>query len=203
MAYGVLVQADDATLQIDSNNPYSYLKVVANTSATTATVATNQLLFIKPTTLNTIYGANIVGTTYTFKNNSFTTVTLSYIICESSKNAAAIASGYGLQIYNSDSQLCFDSNIFTSTAVAVQIVKIIPFGSPTVSGNSSLSSSIVYTGADYASVYACLVNSYFQSSTIYINGFKWNSADTTIRFVSVNGAAFWNAGAAIILCKII
>jgi len=189
MTYGFYASSSSGSLQIDSDQPYSYLKVTAKGSATNVSVSSSELLFIKPAAAAAVaYGALNTSGTYAFYNSVGTSVSLDYIKVASTKTGSP-STGYGLHIYNVDGQLAFDTGIFSTGTAGenvAQIVKIVPAVTPYISGDYSSSASIVYTGSDYLTVYANITNSVFNNvSGSYINGFKWNSSDTTIRFSSI------------------
>lgn len=213
MAYGIQVTSSTGTLQFDTDQPYSYLKVISKGTATSLTsIQPYQLVCVRPSTglsLALALGSNKTGTspyTYTFYNTGHGSVSLDYIVLEAAKLGTITTTGYGFQLFNVDGQIVIDSGNFvsgTSTGDnAAQITAL--FGANSVGGDPTLSSSIVYTGADYLSVYACVNASVFWSNGYNYVGFKWNSADTTIRFsswVSIPPTAYTNNLAAAILVK--
>lgn len=194
MAYGLYVTSGNSTLQIDSSKSYSYLKVTAAGTGTSVTRSANELLFVRPSAATARpVGANQSGTTYTFYDQLYNSVSLNYLKIQAVR-AASASTGYGLQVYNVDGQLAFDSGVFTSGTAGenvAQIDFIRPAEAPYISGNYTNSASIVYTGSNYLSIYMNITNSYFTATpNTRLAGYHWNSADTTIRYGSYIAGPF-------------
>lgn len=217
MGHGLYLQGENSNLQIDSDSPYSFLKVVETGSATTVTRnTTTEMIFAKPQSAGSLaIGYTGTAPNYTFYNELHQVVTLDYVKARYTKADGAVASGYGLQVYNSLGELAFDSETFVNATAGnnfLQIVRVISVGQPTVYGDPNLSSSIVYTGSDYLSVYANITGSWFATTDLNIMGYEWNSATTTIRLLSTrtisgpggtSSTSYFNASQDIMCAKII
>lgn len=191
MGYGISMNSGFSTVQIDSDSPLSYLKVVTkNTGSTIAGISADKLVCIRPPLAgndpNYSYGAYRTGTgpyTYTFYKNGQTVATsVDYVILEPVKLSTA-TSGYGLQVYNNESELAFDTGVFISGGTGENIINMVTILPPGTSlyGNTSFNSSIIYTGGDYTDIYSCINSSVFVGPSIAYGGFRW-ATDNTIRW---------------------
>lgn len=190
MSYGLQVFSDSNTVQIDSDKTYSYYKVTQASSGTTVTTTDRrEVVFIKPvngtTASNDIWGASTVpngnGFIYTFKRGT-TTTSVDYFVVRHTR-ADTATTGYGLRVYNVDSQLAFDSGVFTNILRKTIYIKTVsPIGR---SGNPANSTSIVYSLSDYLTTYASLVgtNQFTNNGGTSSSGFLvWGyNSSTTIR----------------------
>lgn len=206
MSYGILVNSGNNTVQLDSDSPYSYLKVTQQGSGTSVTLTdTTDLVFIKPPSASTaIWGVDTTTyPTYTIYAN-VTNTSANYLALRPTKVNTA-STGYGLQVFNVDGQLAFDSGVFISATAGENV----PYISKVIDAQGAYGNfSTIYTGADYLSVYACVNNSIKTSSaSVVINSFKWDQASTSIQYVSQIAASpplpqitYYN-GSSIILVK--
>jgi hypothetical protein len=206
MTYGIVANSSNNTLQIDSDRPFSYLKVTQKSTGTSVTVSDiTDLVFIKPSSSSTaIWGMDSTGyPTYSIYANT-TNTSADYLVLRPAK-VTSPSTGYGLQLYNSDNQLAFDSGIFDSGTVGENVAYV----SKVVDAQGAYGNySTIYTGSDYLSVYACVNNSIKNASaSIVINSFKWDAASTSIQYISqlaaappFTGATFYN-DSSIILVK--
>lgn len=127
MAYGIQIFSGNGNIQLDSTTSNSGLIVVdAAASATTVTaVLDKELVFAKPTatgaaiTLGWLATGGTAGsydpavnTTFAFRNNAGTSISCSYIKVKVASELTASSSGYGLQVYNTDGDLAFDTGLF-------------------------------------------------------------------------------------------
>lgn len=203
MGYGISVTSSNNTIQIDSDRPYSYLKATQISSGLTITTTdTTDSIFIKPPSASTaIWGTNPTSNTTFDIYAGSTNTSADYLVLRPTK-VSSPTTGYGLQVFNVDGLLAFDSGIFTSTATTIPyVVRVID--AQGAYGNYST----IYTGADYLSVYAGVNNSIRGAG--YIHCFKWDQATTSIQYVSqlpasfpFTGATFYN-GSSILLVKLI
>lgn len=193
MTQGMYVVGPTSNLQIDSDQPYSYYRLIASgTGITTGAISgldrNKDLILAKPSGGTGRLLAQITGTTIDFFSNggnpTGTTVSANYYILRPTLTGGVTATNYGIRIYNVDGQLAFDSGSFgTSQDVILQVSNIIAAGQ--AYGNTGNSLSIVYTGTDYQDVYANFNYSTYTLTTIWLNGFFWSSVTpTTIRFES-------------------
>jgi len=203
MTYGLSVVGATSNIQIDSDQPYSYYRLIASGTGTSVTVSGldihKDLILAKPSAGTGNLNVSYSGTTITFYASA------NYYILRPSLTGGVTSTNYGLRIYNIDSQLAFDSGSFgAGEDVILQIANIIAAGQ--AGGNTGNSDSTVYTGTDYQSVYAAFNYSYYFTTVTWINGFFWSSATTTVRFSSyVNpfGTKYYlNNSSSLILAKV-
>lgn len=209
MGYGLSLTSSNNTIQIDSDRPYSYFKTTQVGSGSSISLANpTDLLFIKPPTFPTngaIWGTSYSGGVYTVYADT-TVTSVNYVALRPTRVSSA-TTGYGLQVYNVDGQLAFDSGVFT-TSTGDQIVSVVRVIDATGAyGNFGN----VYTGADYDQVYALINGSYKTNSTGFVlHSFKWNQPTTSIQYASylaaappyITGSYFYN-GSSIVLVKLI
>jgi len=192
MAYGLLVTGTSNNIQIDSDQPYAYHKLVASGTATTVTGLTGldtskDLIFAKPDGgLNSLHANVSPPSKITFSQIA------DYYILRPVSSESPSSQTYGLRVYNADGQLAFDSGVFSSGQdVILQIVTVVDPG--TLRGDVSSSSSIAYTGTDYQTVYGCLNKSSYQTGQYFLNGFSWVSP-STVRYSSVISLGIFGNG---------
>ena len=125
MAYGISFETANGNVQIDSSTTNTGLIVLAS-AASSSTVTFDpqkELVFAKPASTTytnqkvaiaypSTYGWSGSGT-FTFAEPDGTAVLMNYIIAKWSNEQTASTSGYGLQVYNSDGDLAFDSSLYT------------------------------------------------------------------------------------------
>ncbi len=125
MAYGISFETANGNVQIDSATTNTGLIVLdAAASSTTVTFdPQKELVFAKPA--STTYTNQKVGIrytqsyswsgsgTFTFEEPDGTAVAMNYIVAKWSNEQTASSSGYGVQVYNSDGDLAFDSGLYT------------------------------------------------------------------------------------------
>jgi hypothetical protein len=182
MAYGLLVNSGNSTVQIDSARPMCYLKPVQMSSGNVVTVADqDELIFIKPPSFPnaTRWGLTPGTTSFNITSNGTQTAT-DYLTLRATSVGGASSTGYGLQVFNVDGNLAFDSEIFTG-ATGIKV----PYLSKIIDINGVYgASNIIYTGADYDQIYACVNGSISTTASISIHTFIWEQATTTIKYVS-------------------
>lgn len=181
MAYGLLVNSGNSTLQIDSDRPMCYLKAVQIASGNVVTVADqNEFIFVKPPSFPnaTRWGLSAVSAN-TFNITSNGTQTSTNYLTLRATNVSTATTGYGLQVLNVDGNLAFDSGIFSGV-----VGTSIPYVSKVIDINGAYGNfSTIYTGADYEQIYAC-VNGSIGGLTTAINTFTWDQATTSIKYTS-------------------
>ena len=125
MAYGIQIFSANGNIQLDSSTSNSGL-IVVDTAASAQTVDAildKELVFAKPVATGSAVvmgwsaGTNgsynpAVNTTFTFRNSYGTTINCSYIKVKVASELTASTSGYGLQVYNEDGDLAFDSGLY-------------------------------------------------------------------------------------------
>ena len=183
MAYGLLVNSGNNTLQIDSARPMCYLKPVQISSGNVVTITdSDEFILVKPPSFPnaTRWGLNPVSTTvFNITSNGTQTVT-NYLTLRATSVGGASSTGYGLQVFNVDGNLAFDSGIF-SGATGTSI----PYLSKIIDINGAYGNfSTIYTGADYDQIYACVTGSLAGTASIAIHTFTWDQTTTSIKYVS-------------------
>jgi len=124
MTYGIQIDTGNGNVQIDSNTNGKGLIVVDSGTASTLPSALNLddvFVFARPTaTVGQNYLAVERGTpnsngeqTISFKKSDGTALNVDYIITKVSTAQTASTTGYGVQIFNSDGDLAFDSGLYT------------------------------------------------------------------------------------------
>ena len=124
MTYGIQLNTSNGNIQIDSNTSGKGLIVVDSGSATSLPSAVNLndvFVFARPSTASgNNYLAVERGTansngeqTVAFKKSDGTALTVDYITAKVSTAQTATSSGYGVQIFNSEGDLAFDSWLYT------------------------------------------------------------------------------------------
>jgi hypothetical protein len=182
MAYGLLVNSGNNTVQIDSARPMCYLKPVQIASGNAVTITdSDEFIFVKPPSFPnaTRWGLNPVSTTVFNITSNGTQTSANYLTLRATSVGGASSTGYGLQVFNVDGNLAFDSGIF-SGATGTSI----PYLSKIIDINGAFGgNSVIYTGADYDQIYAC-VNGSISSGSVAIHSFTWDQATTTIKYTS-------------------
>lgn len=125
MSYGISFETANGNVQIDSSTTNTGLIVISSAaSATTVSFdPQKELLFAKPSSTtytnqklalrspsNYIYGSS---GTFTFEDASGNAVNTNYILAKWSNEQTASSSDYGIQVYNSDGDLAYDSGLYT------------------------------------------------------------------------------------------
>jgi hypothetical protein len=126
MSYGIQIFSANGNIQLDSTTTNSGLIVVdaAASSQTVDAILDKELVFAKPvatgsavtmgwTGQNGTYNPS-VNTTFTFRNSAGTAINCSYIKVKVANELTASTSGYGLQVYNEDGDLAFDSGLYSN-----------------------------------------------------------------------------------------
>ena len=124
MTYGIQIDTSNGNVQIDSNTNGKGLIVIDSGSASSLPSAVNLnevFVFARPSTSSgNNYLAVDRGTpnangeqTIAFKKSDGTALTVDYITAKVSNTQTASSSGYGLQVYNNEGDLAFDSGLFT------------------------------------------------------------------------------------------
>lgn len=123
MTYGVLFKNANSNVQIDSDSTGTGLVVVdsgTGTSLGQSVDLANKLVFARPTSTEvpTYFFAKL-GTvasngtqTVQFVDDAGNAVTANWIIAEVASELTASSSGYGLQIFNSNGDLAFESTAY-------------------------------------------------------------------------------------------
>lgn len=122
MTYGLVCKTASGEIQFDSTKQMNSYVISTYGSASSVTVGTDCLVFVKgnSTTTDKVIWGELSGSTYTFKafdptTRTNTTVTLNYFVCTPSKDITpATGDDYGLQVYNPDGTVQFDSRSIKS-----------------------------------------------------------------------------------------
>ena len=127
MAYGIQIFSANGNIQLDSTTTNSGLIVVdAAASATTVdAVLDEELVFAKPVATGSALtmgwlatGGNAGSynpannTTFAFRNSAAASISCSYIKVKVASELTASSSGFGLQVYNENADLAFDSGLY-------------------------------------------------------------------------------------------
>lgn len=127
MAYGINVQTANGNVQLDSTTTNSGLTIIdsgsISTSGSISYKKSTQLLFCKPTSSTANVQMGLVQTssnsggsevvqTYQVRNATGSNVAVDYVLGQFSNSLSATTSGYGIQVFNSDGDLAFDSEQF-------------------------------------------------------------------------------------------
>lgn len=128
MAYGILLESANGNLQISSENPnigFIVIDAVASSSTVTYDPA-KEIVFAKPASttyteqkvhLHTPSNYTSGSATFTFEEdapaqNTNSTVNMNYIKGKWAEEFSAGTSGFGIQIYNSNNDLAYDSTLY-------------------------------------------------------------------------------------------
>lgn len=124
MSYGIQIDSGNGNVQINSNTNGKGLIVIDSGTASSLPTLVNLdevFVFARPTaTVGQNYLAIDRGTpnangeqTIDFKRSDGTSLNVDYIISKVSNAQTAASSGYGVQVFNIDGDLAFDSGLFT------------------------------------------------------------------------------------------
>lgn len=206
----MLVKSGTNTLQIDSDQPYSYYKVVASGTGTAVTVSgldrNKDLIFARLT--SPTQGGSL-GTRYSPTNRIEFPSSADYYVLRPVSVTGASSATYGIRVYNVDGQVAFDSGHFgTGEDVILQITTIISPGA--AYGQTGNSLSILYSGSDYKNVFCCVNHTSIITITQQTLGdFFYSSPTTSIRYNSYLYSAippgtyhYQNNPSSIVLAKI-
>ena len=129
MSYGIQIFSGNGNIQLDSTTSNSGLIVVdaAASSQTVNAILDEELVFAKPVATGSAVTIGwlapnahsynpAVSTTFTFRNSYGTAINASYVKVRVASELTASTSGYGLQVYNVDGDLAFDSGLFNGDA---------------------------------------------------------------------------------------
>lgn len=126
MAYGISFETANGNVQIDSSTTNTGLIVLSSAASATSVTFDPQkeLVFAKPS--STSYATQKLGLrapanygwggqpgTFTFEDAAGNSVNTSYILAKWSNEQTASTSSYGIQVYNSDADLAYDSGLYT------------------------------------------------------------------------------------------
>ncbi len=128
MAYGILLESANGNLQISSENPnigFIVIDAVASSSTVTYDPA-KEIVFAKPASttyteqkvhLHTPSGYTSGSATFTFQEDAVgsgtnSNVNMNYIKGKWAEEFSAGTSGFGIQIYNSNNDLAYDSTLY-------------------------------------------------------------------------------------------
>ena len=125
MAYGISFETANGNVQLDSDTTNTGL-IVLSASASATSVSFDpqkELVFAKPSSTsyatqklalrapaNYTYGQT---GTFTFEDNTGSSVNTNYVRAKWSNEQTASTSSYGVRVFNSDGDLAFDSGLYT------------------------------------------------------------------------------------------
>ena len=174
MTYGIEIKSGNNTVQIDSSTTGTGLIVVDSGTSTSTPSRVNldhDFVFIKPTATS---GNNYVSVTrgtpnsngdyfVSFLNLSGNSVNCDFIIAKAASVQVQSSSGYGIQIFNSDGDLAFDSGLFTGDG-GFGVTDFLD--SFTATGNYDIMSTDV---SSFGSVNFMVQNSALDAGLIFVN----------------------------------
>jgi hypothetical protein len=125
MAYGISFETANGNVQIDSDTTNTGLIVLSSSASDTSVTFDPQkeLVFAKPS--STSYATQKLALrapanytygqpgTFTFEDNTGSSVNTNYILAKWSNEQTASTSSYGVRVFNSDGDLAFDSGLYT------------------------------------------------------------------------------------------
>ena len=123
MAYGLFVQTSNGVLQLDSENSERYAHVKSSGTASSFTITSGDLLFIRfpqPSSGSAkyYYLYNTSGNNYVIREFSggTTAYSMTYVIVgtQVSTSLPSNPDTYGLQVYNADNEITLDSRKYVS-----------------------------------------------------------------------------------------
>lgn len=186
MAYGISFETANGNVQIDSDTTNTGL-IVLSSSASSTTVTFDpqkELVFAKPASTTytnqkvairypTNYSWSGAGT-FTFEEPDGTAVAMDYIVAKWSNEQTASTSGYGVQVYNSDGDLAFDSGLYTGSGG----IGIIAFAAQqTLSGYGSF--GVTSRMSTDTTKYYSMNGSYAAGSDSIFFGLEFNKSTST------------------------
>tara|TARA_R110001606_G_scaffold143995_1_gene283325 strand:+ start:439 stop:1119 length:681 start_codon:yes stop_codon:yes gene_type:complete len=126
MAYGISFETANGNVQIDSDTTNTGLIVLSSSASATSIQnfdPQKELVFAKPSSTsyatqklalrapaNYTYGQT---GTFTFEDNTGSSVNTNYVRAKWSNEQTASTSSYGVRVFNSDGDLAFDSGLYT------------------------------------------------------------------------------------------
>jgi hypothetical protein len=138
MAYGIRIESGNGSLQIDSDTTNVGLIVIDKISSSSSITydTSKDLIFARPASgggsvsVGLSINSNTGSITRTFRtpNGNNTLTNMEIIKARFAKQTTAATSGYGLQIFNADGDLAFDSEGYNGDA-GLNITHYFPRGS--------------------------------------------------------------------------
>lgn len=185
MSYGISFQTANGNVQIDSNTTNTGIIVINHVASSTSVTfnPSEVLLFARPsaTSYTNIkvglrapsgYGYNAAGN-YTFEDPAGNSVAMEYVLAKWSNEQTASTSDYGVQIYNSDGDLAFDSGLYTGDGG----IGIISFsGQQDLSGQGSASTTSRMI--DDVSKYSLMNSSFATGNSNSFFGIEFNNSSS-------------------------
>ena len=186
MTYGITFETANGNVQIDSDTTNTGLIVLSAVASSNNVTFDPQkeLVFAKPA--STTYTNQRVAIRYpqnyswsgagnfTFEDSLGNAVLMNYIVAKWSNEQTAGNSGYGLQVYNSDGDLAFDSSLYTGNGG----IGIIAFAAQqTLSGYGSFGVTS-RMGLDTTKYYS-MNNSYANGNDSVFFGVEFNKSAST------------------------
>ena len=193
MSYGIQIFSANGNIQLDSSTTNSGVIVVdsAASSQTVDAVVNEELVFAKPVatgsqiTMAWKAGTSgsynpAVNTTFTFRNNYGTAMNCSYIKVKVASGLTASTSGFGIQVYNEDADLAFDSGLYNGNE-GFGVTDFVPGG-----GFNG-----AYNFIDNDIDKYCLMNPTYVASSSSFRGYIYkNTTSTTTPYTSGKGIYF-------------
>lgn len=193
MSYGIKIFSANGNIQLDSSTTNSGVIVVdsAASSQTVDAVVNEELVFAKPVAtgsqITMAWKAGTSGsynpannTTFTFRNSYGTAMNCSYIKVKVASELTASTSGFGIQVYNEDADLAFDSGLYNGNE-GFGVTDFVPGG-----GFNG-----AYNFIDNDIDKYCLMNPTYVASSSSFRGYIYkNTTSTTTPYTSGKGIYF-------------
>lgn len=195
--YGVAFYNGNGNVQIDSSTTNSGLIVTDHVSSATSATFTRatELCFAKPVSSTSnvtlgLYqstsnsGSWSVDQTYEFRDRTGSSVSCEYYMGTFASSLSASGNKYGLQVYNTDGDLAYDSGLYSGNEGGIGITDFTAPGS--FNGNYNFVSS---DRTKYV-----LMNATYQFGSGYGNFVGWNYTGTSAGSLYSNGTGIYYLG---------
>ena len=192
MSYGIEINTANGNTQIDSNtNGKGLIVTDSGTSSETPLIDLNEVLvFIKPsgtgnravTAIRTTADSN-GNQKLQFKNHNYGSINCDFIIAKVSNVQTESSSGYGVQIFNTEGDLAFDSGLYTGD------------------GGFGITDFVqAYEGSGQNSLISTSTDNYVLANSLIwvtqqgpLQGFNYVTSHTSVSYASQNGIYFFGA----------
>lgn len=138
MTYGIRIESGNGSLQIDSDSSNTGLIVVDKISSSSSVTydTSKDLVFARPASgggnvnvgLNVSSSTGNITRTFRTPNGAYNLVNMEIIKVRFSNEITAASTGYGIQIYNTNGELAFDSGAYAGDG-GLNITDYFPKGS--------------------------------------------------------------------------
>jgi hypothetical protein len=187
MAYGINFETANGNVQIDSTTTNTGL-IVLSSVASSQTVTFDQqkeFCFARPASttytgeipigLRSISGSETGIQAYYFEKPDGTKVNTNYIIGKWANEQVTSSGGYGVQIFNADGDLAYDSGLYTGDG-GLGIVAFWPAGQLSGYGSTGTTSQMTTDYTLFANMNGTYVTTDAVEGSYYVNIFKKSAA---------------------------